>query len=178
MKRKFLNFYDCNILKEKRVEYSYVENDEFIGYISIVYVDKVNAPYIWGEIGESLCVADEGYIWLLYMPLESNHCITTVFNEKREIVNWYFDITYQNNVTEDGIPFYDDLYLDVVVLPSLETFLLDEDELVEALESKKISESQYNLAYREAKVLMQGLSQEKDTLVRLSYKYLDYMQSL
>lgn len=44
--------------------------------------------------------------------------MTTVINEKGEVVQWYFDITLANALTKEGVPYFDDLFLDVVVLPN------------------------------------------------------------
>ena len=39
----------------------------------------------------------------------------------------------ETRVTDQGVPWFDDLYLDVVVVKNGEVFLLDEDELEDAL---------------------------------------------
>ena len=58
---------------------------------------------------------------------------------------------------ENGIPYNLDIYLDLVITPFYEKYVLDEDELEEALENKMIGKEEYNLAY--------------DTLHRLEEKY-------
>lgn len=47
--------------------------------------------------------------------------MTTVFNEKGEVVQWYIDICNEIGITK-GIPWYEDLILDLVVLPTGEVF--------------------------------------------------------
>ena len=54
-----------------------------------------------------------------------------MFNEKVTIIQWYIDICIQNGV-ENGRPFWDDLYLDLIVLPYGEMIQKDADELEEA----------------------------------------------
>ena len=100
-----------------------------------------------------------------------------MFNNNKEIVQWYFDITKQHGVDNRGIPFFDDLYLDVIVLPSSEILLLDEDELKEALDKKEIIKDEYDLAYREAKMLMEGVALNVKNLSSFSYQYLDYINN-
>jgi predicted RNA-binding protein associated with RNAse of E/G family len=51
---------------------------------------------------------------------------------------------------ETGFPWYDDLYLDVVVLADGSFHLLDEDELDEALQEGKITQDEYDIAWQEA----------------------------
>ena len=100
-----------------------------------------------------------------------------MFNNNKEIVQWYFDITKQHGVDNRGIPFFDDLYLDVIVLPSSEILLLDEDELKEALDKKEIIKDDYELAYREARILMYGIALNVKDLSKFSYQYLDYINN-
>lgn len=46
-----------------------------------------------------------------------------MYDEKNEIVEWYFDIARKIG-KENGIPYEEDLYLDVVVTPTGEIILL------------------------------------------------------
>lgn len=79
-----------------------------------------------------------------------------MYNENNELVEFYFDMIKESGV-ENGIPYNLDIYLDLVITPSNEKYVLDEDELEEALENKMIGKEEYNLAY--------------DTLHRLEEKY-------
>lgn len=60
-------------------------------------------------------------------------------------------------VTEQGVPWFDDLYLDVVVLRNGEVFLLDEDELDDALTRGDITREDYQLAISTAKNVMKAI---------------------
>ncbi|MFJ7755283.1 DUF402 domain-containing protein [Peribacillus muralis] len=91
-------------------------------------------------------------MWLQQFPLEKKHSVTTMFDDKGGIVQWYIDICQENGV-EQGIPYMDDLYLDIIVLPSGEVIQKDADELDEALLSGMIDKSLYDSAWNEVKVL-------------------------
>jgi predicted RNA-binding protein associated with RNAse of E/G family len=93
-----------------------------------------------------------------------------MFNENLEIVQWYFDIIKSSGLDERGIPYFDDLYLDVVALPPDDILLLDEDELEEALQCKDITKEDYDLAYEEAEQIISDIDVEK--LIKVSNKYL------
>ena len=56
------------------------------------------------------------------------------------------------------MPWWDDLYLDVAVLPNGEVYVLDEDELDEARDSGVIPEEHHALAWAETNRLI-GLTQ-------------------
>ena len=57
----------------------------------------------------------------------------------------------------DGVPYFDDLYLDLVVYPDGTIIVDDMDELEEALSKKDITQEQFNLAIETSHRLQQGL---------------------
>lgn len=108
--------------------------------------------------------------------LKKNWSVTTMFDDRDNIIQWYFDITKQNSIDENGQPFYDDLYLDIVVFPSGEVVLFDEDELKEALESGDITQSDFNLAYSEVNKIMDGMAKDITYLTNMSYDDLEFFR--
>jgi predicted RNA-binding protein associated with RNAse of E/G family len=103
---------------------------------------------IINENGIDLCLSDVGYKWLNYLPDCKNWCLTAMYNQHNEIIEWYFDITKSNFTNNMGNPCMDDLYLDIVLLPNGEIITLDEDELQEALTKGEIEQEEFELAYR------------------------------
>lgn len=175
MKRKHSDRADWFRLIKKEFTLNYIKNEEFDGYVSIIEIEKVREPLIKKMLGREVCVVDDGYIWLQHVPVDKHCALTTMYNSNMEIVEWYFDITKQNGVDENGIPYFDDLYLDVVVLPTSDILLLDEDELKAALDKKDITSEDYELAYKEAEILMNGLAGSEGKLIEFSNKYLEIM---
>ena len=82
-------------------------------------------------------------------------------------MQWYIDICLQHGVDESNTPWLDDLYLDVVVSPSLEVELLDADELGQAWEAGEISKAEFDLAWREADKLMTQIARRRLKLLEL-----------
>lgn len=74
-----------------------------------------------------------------------------------------------------GIPFEDDLYLDVVVTSEGKIILLDEDELKGALDRMEITNREYKEAYKEANRLIDRLSNKKEELEEFTNKYFKLM---
>jgi predicted RNA-binding protein associated with RNAse of E/G family len=70
-----------------------------------------------------------------------------MLNEKKEIVQWYLDICYCHGVTENGVPWYKDLYLDIIIFPDHTWILVDEDELEGALQTGAITKREYDYAW-------------------------------
>jgi predicted RNA-binding protein associated with RNAse of E/G family len=166
MKYKYANRADWKRVVEREYKQMYVEEDEFTGHITLFILKKVREQlFVTVDKKEPFCVADDGYMWLQYFPLGRNHSMTAMYNSRGEITQWYFDVAREPKLTEEGIPYFADLYLDVVVLPSKEVFLLDEDELQEALDYGVITVDEYDLAKREAEELMKSVRDDKNELI-------------
>lgn len=175
VERKYLDRPNWRRVLKRRFCFKPIDDKEFKGYIAAIYIDKTREPLTKKMLGKSYCLANDRYIWLECLPKEGNYCMTTMFNENLEIVQWYFDIIKGSGINERGIPYFDDLYLDVVVLPPNNILLLDEDELEEALDVNDITKEDYDLAYKEAERIMGSIDIKE--LTNLSNKYLKYIMS-
>jgi predicted RNA-binding protein associated with RNAse of E/G family len=69
----------------------------------------------------------------------------------------------------------DDLFLDIVVLPSGEVIQKDSEELDEALLNGTIDESLYNLAIQEANLINSLIKEGRFTLLKLSEEHKDIL---
>ena len=120
------------------------------------------------------CILDNNYKWLEFYNYDSRIKLTAIYDENNEIIEWYFDIAREIG-KDNGVPYEDDLYLDIVVTPSGDVILLDEDELKEALDRFEVNESDYDMANNEAKKLIELLEDNKDKLKVFTDKYLNEM---
>lgn len=149
------------------------ETDDFKGDIALIKFNKMNKPYVVENI--NLCIANDNYKWLEFYDYSKKYRLTAMYNDKNEIVEWYFDIARKIG-KENGLPYEDDLYLDVVVTSSGEIILLDEDELKSAYDRLEVNQDDYDIAYKEAYDLMKKLKGNKDRLKQFTDKYLDEFQ--
>ena len=122
-------------------------------------------------------IVDNNYKLLEFYDYNYKVKLSSFYNNNNKIIEWYFDIAKEIG-KEDGIPYEDDLYLDVVVTPEGEIILLDEDELKEALENEVITIQEYKMAYEEANKLIMLLKENKKTLSNFTNKYLDYFEKI
>ena len=83
-----------------------------------------------------------------------------MYNNEKEIVQWYIDITNMNVIDSDERIFYDDLYLDVVITKNRNVILINEDKINSALNNFVITSEQYKNAYREARDIMDKITKE------------------
>lgn len=165
MKRKIADRPNTKRILQKRYAHTYLEDDTFKGDISILCMDKVREPLMIFYEQREICIIGEGHTWIQHFPTGAYHSMTTMIDKSDHIVQFYFDIAKDIGRTETGIPYMDDLYLDVVYMPNEKPLLLDEDELDDALDSKTITQNEYNIAHKEAEQIMQDLLRGTQVLV-------------
>ena len=170
LKRKYGNRADWKRVEKRKYAQKYINTEEFNGYITLLNTIKVTQPLITHYGDKEIRIVDNGYMWLQQFPLQKKHSVTTMFNTEGNIVQWYIDICLENGF-ENGVPWMEDLYLDVVVLPSGEVIQLDEDELEEALERGFISKSIYALAWDEVRKVTKQINNNKFVLIKLANQH-------
>jgi len=110
---------------------------------------------------------DKNFKMLEYTPIDKNYNVRVYVNDKNEIFQYYLDITDGMEVRE-GIPFYNDLYLDVIYYNDKKFMkkisqgkkdlkIIDQEELQEALDNNIITRKQYDNAYRVANELIREI---------------------
>lgn len=156
-----------NIIK-KTLE---VEEELFKGDIVYYEFKDVKNKMI---VPDEICIKDKNYKWLEFYDYSSKSKLTAMYNEKNEIIQWYFDIARKIG-KEDGIPYEDDLYLDVVVRRNSEILLLDKDELKEAYERRELTKEEFNEAYNISDNLIKKIKGNEDKLYEFTEKYLKIM---
>ena len=164
--------------------YAYNENDNysllkidesfFRGYACFLKLQNIEKPLIVYNGEENICIKDNDYEWIEVYPTNGNFAITIMYDNKGNLIEWYFDIAREIG-KDNGIPYEDDLYLDVVLTPSGEVILLDEDELKEAFNKREMTREEFENAYKEAEQLMNKLKNNKDKLKEYTDKYLKQM---
>ncbi|TLS36588.1 DUF402 domain-containing protein [Pseudalkalibacillus caeni] len=159
MKRKYADWRNWARVPEREFHVKKVEEPDFNGYIGWLQLKRVREPLIFHYHETAICSADSGYHWFQHFPEGENHVITTMVDTSHSIVQWYIDIIKTSGIDKNGIPWFDDLYLDIVVFSNGKIHLLDEDELLDAYANKKITKEDFTLANNEAKKIMLQLEQ-------------------
>lgn len=172
LKKKFadsVNRYEN--VKEVEQKIKSINKEDFKGDIYLNNFKKISVPYL---LENGLCIQDSNYKWLEFYDYNSRIRLTAIYNEKNEIVEWYFDIA-RGIGKENGIPYEDDLYLDVVLGPGGKIILLDEDELKDAFERKEMTRQEYDEAYQIAEDLMKRIKGKEKKVLEFTDKYLKEM---
>jgi uncharacterized protein len=120
----------------------------FKGNVTAIHLKKVSDPLVVQYKNHQVCIADSGYIWLQHFPEGKKYTVTTVLDQNGDVVQFYIDICMDHGVNDDGIPWFLDLYLDIVILPDKEIFILDDNELIDAFNNEVITDKEMNLAHQ------------------------------
>lgn len=163
IKHKLANRPSWSRIKEKKFACRYVQNEDFQGYVTRLDLIKVKKPLYVLMHHQKLKIADDGYIWYMFFPDKQKYSLTVMVDDTSEIVQCYFDIVFQNDLNEDGIPGFDDLFLDVVFTKD-DSILLDEEDLSAALLGGLIDADTADIAYFEAKKILEEVEGHFDEL--------------
>lgn len=164
MKRKYSSKIFLDVAKKYELNIYYDMEDY---YLIVKKFKKVIEPFITSE-GNYLL--DDGYYILEIIPKNENYTIRIFVNDKKEILEYYFDITYKNGLDEEtNIPYYEDLYLDITVKNN-KIEILDEDELQEALDNKEITKEQFDLANKTKDKLLKSIQNKTNRYMNLDIK--------
>jgi predicted RNA-binding protein associated with RNAse of E/G family len=174
LKRRFGDRSDWKRVLDKDYTQAFLDRDGFKGYATLLKINKVIEPLTVSYVGKNVCIVDDDYIWLQHFPEEEMYSLTTMFDSRGKIVQWYIDICHKNGV-ENNVPWMDDLFLDIVVLPSGEVIELDLDELEEALSNGVIDKFLYNRALEVADSLNKLIKHGDFSLLNLSEVHKDLL---
>jgi len=168
MKRSRLTYDEWKCILDKRQKIKYIDNQNFSGYVSKIDILSVSEPQIWKFNGEDIVVCQNGYKWISILPKEDYYCITAMVNEQNHILLWYIDMIANQGIDADSVPYFDDLYLDLVVYPNGDIIEDDRDELEQAFSSGDITLQQFKLANVTSENLKNSLLNDIDTLKKLT----------
>lgn len=156
-----------------------VKDESLNSYITLKEVNDLTKPHKIPVNGRWITKLDKNYTILEYTPLDKLYNVRVHINDKEQILEYYFDIILQNEIRKiegKDIPFYNDLYLDVIyyqkVATQTDNFILldDRDELKGALNDGKIDQEEYDLAYEVENSLMEELLTNNNIFVNRGLK--------
>jgi uncharacterized protein len=162
------------------------------GYLIVDFrVSRVTRPYEVTAFGQTYRVLDTGYRWLRVHPHAPDgagagvmgHALTVQFDARGVPIQTYVDIHGGEGVTPEGLPWHDDLYLDVLGRFGTdfgtdegwrvkETELIDQDELQAAYDSGLVSAAQVKGSYAEAQKVRLALLDGSSVLLSVARAYL------
>lgn len=175
LKKRYANRHKVNkpnsdlIYLIKSVKENYFDGD-------VCYYNFKNAN-IKISTSKGKVIIDNDYKLLEFYDYSSKIKLSAFYDKNNEIIECYFDIAKKIG-KENGVPYEDDLYLDIIVRPDGKIILLDEEELREALKRFEITKTEYEMAYEEANKLIMLLKSNVENLKRFTDTYLNYFEKL
>lgn len=130
----------------------------YSGVIALYSIERVTMP-LWKPLaGQPVQLAADGFAWLQFYPSPDptgsgsadpavTYALTAMVAPDGDVRQWYLDIAAGCGTTPDGIPWHDDLYLDLVTAGRGDIELLDADELEEALIAGDETPARYHAAW-------------------------------
>jgi predicted RNA-binding protein associated with RNAse of E/G family len=172
MRRKVANHPGWSRIKTARFAVLRLEEECFSGPVSLFYVDEAANPLSVQYNGHQFCILNDGYSWLRhFLSVSQQHIFTTMFDPDGQVVQWFIDICLSHGTSSEGIPWWDDLYLDIAILPSGRTFVLDADELDEALSAGIISFQDHAGAWEEVHRLLELIYKRRFELMQIGARH-------
>ena len=144
-----------------------VEEPFFDGYACFLKFQNIEKPLIVNNGVNEICIRDNDYEWLEVYPTNGKYAITIMYDDKGNLIEWYFDISKKIGL-ENGIPYEDDLYLDMIITPTGKEIVIDEDELLAAKQNGDITQEDVMGAYETLKELENKYVNNMDELNKLT----------
>ena len=164
IKKRYADRRDWRRITQRHYVHEQVENEVFKGYVTFLQLIEVTSPLDVRYGDETIRIADAGYVWVQQFPSDAHHAVTSMFDAAGQLVQTYIDICLRTGV-EDGRIYWEDLFLDLISLPSGQVLLIDTDELEAARDQGDVSQAEYALAWAEAKRLQKQLQDGSFPLV-------------
>ena len=136
----------------------HMDNELFKGWVSLNYLTDGETRYWEYEKSGKIPVSAKGMTWLTLIPDDRKRCIGAYIKPDRRVSVWYVDVIEETGMDEDGIVYYIDKYLDVILTPQGDVIVQDRDELDGAYESGELSDAQYEEALKEGELIIKELA--------------------
>ena len=146
----------------------YYDKEDY--YLSVKKILDIEKPFI---LENGLCLIDNNYYIVEVLPKYENYAMRVFFDENKQRIEYYFDISLKNGLDEKTkIPYYDDLYIDIA-FNKRNIKVLDEEELKEAFNGGKINNEEYNLANETKDKLLKSIKDKNNKYINMDLeKYL------
>jgi len=138
----------------------HMDNELFKGWVSLNYLTDGETRFWEYEKSGKVPVCGKGMTWLTLIPDDRKRCIGAYITPDRRVSVWYVDVIEETGIDEDGILYYIDKYLDVILTPQGDVIVQDRDELDAAYASGELSDSQYEEALKEGELIIKELVED------------------
>ncbi len=171
MKRKFLtNTYLRGVDNYIMMQF---EDTALDCFTIIKKVNSIDKPYISTHTGKDICLCNEGYYILEYMPKNRHYGVRVFIDDNLNVISYYIDIIDKIGIeTAKGL-YYDDLYLDITIdaTDNDKVRVWDEEELERAIvEDDDVDKEKYDMAYSTLRTLLNEIANGTNMYINNDHK--------
>lgn len=142
------------------------DEDKLNCFVVVKKIDKTSKPF---RISTEEILVDDGYLLIEITPKNESYNIRVFLDKERNILQHYIDICKITGFDEEeNSPFYDDLFLDIVISKNGEIRVLDEDELSEALECGTITKEDFDFAIKIKDKILREIQEKTNDYLNLN----------
>lgn len=116
------------------------------GKESLLVIREVTGPLTVHNAGEDVLIVDTDYAWVQIAQEGQPFWLTAMYDAQGKLIQIYFDITNGNRFDDPENPTFEDMYLDIVVNSRGELYVMDRDELDQALEEGTVTAEEWSRA--------------------------------
>lgn len=138
----------------------YMDNELFKGWVAINYITDGERIFWDFEKAGSVPVCGKDMIWLRIIPDNASRAILAFFLPDHSVSAMYVDVIEETGIDEDGVVYFIDKYLDVMLTPKGDIIVCDRDELDAAYNSGEINTYQYENALHEGECIVRELGND------------------
>lgn len=135
-----------------------MDNELLSGWVSLNYLTDGETRYWEYEKAGRIPVCGKNMIWLTIIPDGQSRCIGAYLLPNKRVSTWYIDVIEEIGMDDDGVLYYIDKYLDVMLTPQGDICVQDRDELDAAYQSGELSKKQYEDAILEGDKIISELA--------------------
>ena len=170
MKKKIITNTYLNEAIKHEIKLFLDEEDYFVSVKKLVHLSE---KFI---IRNNVIAMDDGYYILEIIPKNDNYALRVFLNDKKEVIEYYFDIIKESGIDKEyKVPYFIDLYLDITLFKG-QIGILDEEELETARIEKDITEEEYKLVLKTKEKLINEIKTNTNKLMNIDFsKYLEGM---
>ena len=123
-----------------------IENEYFNGYLCYTKLDNIDEPLVVNNSLYDLCIIKNNYEWYQLFSLDRNYVLTIMIDENKNVIQWYFDISYKIGL-DNKVPYEMDMYLDLIITMEGNIIKMDEEELIDAYNKGELTKEDLDNAY-------------------------------
>lgn len=137
------------------------------GKESLLVIREVTGPLVVHDAGEDVLIAEKDYAWVQIALEGLPFWLSAMYDDQGRLIQIYFDITAGNRFDDPENPTFEDMYLDIVVNSRGELYVMDQDELDEALAAGEITREAHDKAEAACRQLYTYLEEHREDVAAL-----------